>query len=714
MPSPVSATPLPDRTITPQPVPESVSASDDDNSGGVPLSADDLASSILGNQAKQSPDLSPSSTPGQAPTKGNTKPLPATINPNNVRRVLWKTGAPSSSNPGSMPKPPASSVKLPPTTLVQSQLAKEESFAPILALAKYPYKYCSRDNSQDVASAFFDAGKFWARDWDLYYVWDIEESKPLILVGESQFSHLLQEINTALDLSLRITDYQQEEGLVGRFPDHPRCQPRYLGRSHSREEYNNLTNSVPNTMARPAGEALPPSMADRTLEDFKEMIEDMWEQTKAKNKATKERKKVERLAKQRMFADQFKRAQRYLGLRQIRQPNDVPGIPAAIDVTVPAPFPCDKSVIFICVDVESYEKAHHLITEVGIATLDTRDLSGIPPGNDGKNWRPLIRARHFRIQEYSHLVNSEYVSGCPDRFDFGRSEWVRLADAAAMTAECFKEPFCGTNWAGTSDMKLEERNLIFLGHDAQGDIRYLQTLGFDAMALPNMLETQDTATMYRVWRRELNPTNLGRILYSFDIPGFNLHNAGNDAVFTVQAMLAICVREASIRDSPELKTIRAEERQAKASALMEEAKLRTQDEAEGWSENEADGDGGEPVKTILQPKQPFPAFYPPQPNYQVDGTHEIGSGGRGARGGRGRGGGDRMGGGQVSTIRKDGHDITGQFAEMSVQNNRRANQNRGQGQGRGRGRGRGGNGPGSSSSPNYGFQEAEQKPQYFW
>jgi len=42
-----------------------------------------------------------------------------------------------------------------------------EAFCPIQALAKYPYKFVPKAYSQAVASAIFDGGKFWQREWDL-------------------------------------------------------------------------------------------------------------------------------------------------------------------------------------------------------------------------------------------------------------------------------------------------------------------------------------------------------------------------------------------------------------------------------------------------------------------------------------------------------------------------------------------------------------------
>jgi hypothetical protein len=85
----------------------------------------------------------------------------------------------------------------------------------------------------------------------------------------------------------------------------------------------------------------------------------------------------------------------------------------------PLPFKTEDSVIFICVDVEAWERNHKLITEIGIATLDTADITSLAPGTGGANWAGVIRARHFRIKEHSHLENTDFVGGCADSFQFG-------------------------------------------------------------------------------------------------------------------------------------------------------------------------------------------------------------------------------------------------------------------------------------------------------
>jgi hypothetical protein len=143
-----------------------------------------------------------------------------------------------------------------------------------------------------------------------YYVWGIDDlSKPLILTRESQVQDLLCDINKHLKLDLRITSQQREDALVSRFPDHPRCTPRYLGRSQSREDYDTMLENVPD----PETEFSP--LDDLSLEAFKHLMEESFEAQRQKNKASKAKKQQERLVKQKTLQDQFKRAQRYLGLR---------------------------------------------------------------------------------------------------------------------------------------------------------------------------------------------------------------------------------------------------------------------------------------------------------------------------------------------------------------------------------------------------------------
>lgn len=302
----------------------------------------------------------------------------------------------------------------------------------------------------------------------------------------------------------------------------------------------------------------------------------------------------------------------------------------AIDPSQPAPYPFERQPVLIAFDVEAWEIDHRAITEVGISTLDTMDIIDLPPGKDGENWFGKVRHRHFRIEEYKHLVNHERIHGCPERFEFGQSEFVSLTDAAPAIASCFREPFSRkitrkeleTSWVeaiANAEPKAEtaadeseqakspklKRTLVLIGQQPEGDIRYLVKLGYNPLNEPNVFEVLDTAALWRVYRHDAQPTNLGSMLYHLDMIGWNLHNAGNDAAYTLKVFLGLCVREASKRGKKELQ----QERQDHALEILTERVRETIEnchlEQQGW-DGDVDDDGGEV-------EQPRPAVTPAIP-----------------------------------------------------------------------------------------------------
>ena len=221
-----------------------------------------------------------------------------------------------------------------------------------------------------------------------------------------------------------------------------------------------------------------------------------------------------------------------------------------INVSQLAPHKFEDSVVFIAVDVESYERNHNLITEIGIATLDTADIKQMPPGDNGKNWQSKIRARHIRVKEHANYCNSEFVNGCADKFEFGSSEFAELSDVKKIIADCFRPPYSafeGTKQSPERIQNLDKRNIILVGHDPHIDIRYLQKLGYDPSHLSNLLEVVDTATLDKVWKKQNQQRSLGSILYDLNMVSWHLHNAGNDAVYTLWAMMGVAIHTANLR-----------------------------------------------------------------------------------------------------------------------------------------------------------------------
>ena len=266
---------------------------------------------------------------------------------------------------------------------------------------------------------------------------------PILLVPAKQLQDFLELINRSLSTSLAMPSNGANGTFMVSFENDGTPRPRYLGRSTNKEAAESLRNNIPPTYYKPMNE--PKSTVtptEQALEAFKAKLELMNAAQKGRKTVSKEKARKERLFNQQSWKASLKRTQRYLGLREASTskylPKDVgrrgptweeidrlkaagateaPTVSFTPDIL--APFPQEGRIIFVCVDIEAYERNNNLITEIGVATLDTDDLAGIVPGEGGANWMKLIRARHFRINEYKHLNNTEFVNGCADRFEYG-------------------------------------------------------------------------------------------------------------------------------------------------------------------------------------------------------------------------------------------------------------------------------------------------------
>ncbi|MCJ1256446.1 hypothetical protein MMC24_004267 [Lignoscripta atroalba] len=554
------------------------------------------------------------------------------------------------------------------------------TFCPVAAVSKYPYKYmrASPTVSEVVSRNYFAAGIFWMRTWTIFYLHpppSISE-KALLFVPSSEVQALLDTINTDLKLQLKFPKYSTEPGFHLDFANVPR--PRFLGTCTSKEVFDKMQKQMPGSEFKVEGEIPFVGLEDdRSFNAFKAKMEAAVQATKNKSKASKEKKKVERVYQKGRLCSQLKRTQRYLGLRPLGEagsktanPYSIPGLslaklqkaveeraPASVFVlpelkaTQSAPYSFDSSVVFICVDVESYERDHNLITEIGIATLDTKDLIDVSPGEGGIEWMNKIRARHLRIKERTHLVNKDFVNGCADRFEksFGTSEFISIKEAPQVVASCFRSPFSAVKEnsnINVEDKEDEKRNLILVGHNTKADIDYLRQLGYDPSNLSNLLEVLDTADLFRALKYENSGRGLGSLLLDLGLPGWNLHNAGNDATYTLQALIGISFKSLAAKRERQA-AFSEKERQIRLDAAIQEAEERILDDEEEWNLADIEDDGGVAVNIIEKPNEGTGGA-------QADaGTRGgFGSGGR-AGGGRGRGGvgrGGRGRGGQAPAL----------------------------------------------------------------
>ena len=389
--------------------------------------------------------------------------------------------------------------------------------------------------------------------------------KPLLLIPQTEVELLFKDINQGLNLGVGFPDVYREPGFRLDFIEEGSPLPRFLGRLSSDCIMAELEVLIP-----AQGSALeePENVDDRTLPAFRQKMQGALLASKQKNKAAQDKRRMERIKTRKGLFAELKRSQCYLGLRPrgINQPTNFVANPnltfeetqqaqeayeLAAGIRLPllnfsakAPHQFDRNVVFVCIDIEVYERDSNKLTEIGVCTLDTLDLVNIAPGEVGKKWMEKLRYRHFRIAEYAHLTNKDFVDGCADRFEFGTSEWISIKDAPRVIASCFKAPFSEPgkytphpaearqlHAAGSrkhtqvNESPSHNRNVVLVGHSIKSDIDFMRKVGYDVGNLSNLVEAIDTSNLFRAFKHEQNPRNLGSVLLDFELTGWNLHNA---------------------------------------------------------------------------------------------------------------------------------------------------------------------------------------------
>lgn len=161
-------------------------------------------------------------------------------------------------------------------------------------------------------------------------------------------------------------------------------------------------------------------------------------------------------------------------------------------------------------DIETYENDHSKILEIGFVITSLAS----PEGNE--------ETYHFIIKENLHMENSDYVPDNREKFSFGDSEHMSLAEATKKFSQYI-------------------RNVdVLVTHSGGHDKEYLESNGMSLEGKP-MFDTQLLGLALLTDENFLNVFGLKRLMgdlkisYDEDI----LHNAGNDAHYTMQVFLAL-------------------------------------------------------------------------------------------------------------------------------------------------------------------------------
>ena len=168
----------------------------------------------------------------------------------------------------------------------------------------------------------------------------------------------------------------------------------------------------------------------------------------------------------------------------------------------------------VAVDIEAFERNSNLVTEVGFAIYD--------PKEQGATLLPSIRTVHLIIKEHANKKNGRCVPDNAHRCLLGKSHIVDLRQCSAFISEVFRHYF-------------EEDQGVLVGHGIKGDIKWLKTLVGN---VPETCPIVDTTLIHKLSRK--GNGSLEGILRQVEIPCGRLHNAANDAFYTLQAVMAWC------------------------------------------------------------------------------------------------------------------------------------------------------------------------------
>ena len=259
-----------------------------------------------------------------------------------------------------------------------------------------------------------------------------------------------------------------------------------------------------------------------------------------------------------------------------------------------------EDVVFVCIDCEAFEFDQNKITEIGmsqtsfimmtkadsigVSVLDSRLVKDVDPGEDGQPWFDLMQHLHLRPIENMQYLNRRYVKGCPDRFNFGKSAFIPLEDAGRVMDRVFSDP-SRIHEACDFDTELSDVApfIVLIGHDLKNDTDYLKKLDFTPKHVEGKIDTQRLA---RISKKQ--PPGLKKLLTALSIDAKNLHNAGNDAAYTLQALIGVAVQEHH-HPGEIVRKLKAEKEILDAAKLVKKAKAAELAQARRERKNQSTG-----------------------------------------------------------------------------------------------------------------------------
>lgn len=184
-----------------------------------------------------------------------------------------------------------------------------------------------------------------------------------------------------------------------------------------------------------------------------------------------------------------------------------------------------------------------LTRQLAFARLDTRDLRSL---SSQGNVRKLVSVSMFHCRKMKTKKDRRHCF-------FGRTQHINQDDVPATIKQNLA---IRDDTAPPSSSQL--RNIVLVGHSLRHDLKVLRFLGINLMECAPILTIIDTHTISRFIFPPYHPSLLPEPHQNFSLAGVlaqlgyepphsGFHNAGNDAVYTLYAMLLLAIKRARSR-----------------------------------------------------------------------------------------------------------------------------------------------------------------------
>ncbi|CUM47504.1 unnamed protein product [Debaryomyces tyrocola] len=184
-----------------------------------------------------------------------------------------------------------------------------------------------------------------------------------------------------------------------------------------------------------------------------------------------------------------------------------------------------RNKVLIAIDIEAWERNINKVTEIGIAVYD--------PNGQFYSILPTVQQFHILIREHEKMYNGRYCPNNKNNFMGGVSYTLELAESKKFVESVINKYSCES-----------EEGIVLVGHHIEGDLKWLRSIG---VQLPHDAPIVDTARIHRLSYE--SGGSLRGILRNVGIPHGYLHNAANDAYYTLLASLAYCDPNTRIKNN---------------------------------------------------------------------------------------------------------------------------------------------------------------------